>query len=154
MRPFSVGCIAKDVSSGRGELAVPHKCHNPRRNLRWLRSLEASYHWHFFLRSSHCAIFMSTLKVSEVYFCSSILYLSQCSPFTLFLHSVSSKKRKNLDVFRSRAEYNSQGPDNPRTGRTKKKKEYRFRGMGGAAPSWGRRGGLSRVVGGTALSFV
>ena len=32
MRPFSVGCIAKDVSSGRGELAVPHKCHNPRRD--------------------------------------------------------------------------------------------------------------------------
>ena len=93
MRPFSVGCTAKDVSSGGGELAIPHKCHNPRRNLRWLRSLEASYHWHFFLRSSHCAIFMSTLKVSEVYLCSSILSLSQCSPFTLFLHSVSSKKK-------------------------------------------------------------
>ena len=59
---------------------------------------------HFSLRSLHCAIFMSTLQVSEVSFCSSILYLSQCSPFTLFLHSVSSKK--NLDVFRSRAELN------------------------------------------------
>ena len=27
--------------------------------------------------------------------------------------------KKNLDVFRSRAELNSQGPDNPRTGRKK-----------------------------------
>ena len=90
----------------------------PRRNLRWLRSLEASYHSHFFLCSSHCAI----------YFCSSILSLSQCSPFTLFLHSVSSKKKISMFFVAV--------PSKTARDRT----QNRNRGMGGAASSWGRWG--------------
>ena len=87
MRPFSVECKAKDVSSG--ELAVPHKCNNTPAQLALTsftgsklcvqEGFRAKYvadignaHWStigtHLLRSLHCALFMSTLKVSEVSF--------------------------------------------------------------------------------------
>ena len=115
MRLFSLGCIAKCPSSG--ELAVLHTCDNSSTQLA-LTSFTRGKLLALSLSSSHCAIFMSTLKVSEVHFCSNIFYLGQCSSFTLFLHLVSFKKKN--DAFRSRAELNSQEPANSRTGRKSK----------------------------------
>ena len=78
MRPFSLGCIAKDVCSG--ELAVLHKCDNTPSQLALTSFTRGKLPLALSLRSSHCAIFMSTLKCRR-------------STFTLFLHSVSSKKK-------------------------------------------------------------
>ena len=62
-----MGCRVKNVFSG--ELAVPRKCNTTPAQLASTSFTGGKLSLALFcLRSSHCAIFMSTLKVSEVSF--------------------------------------------------------------------------------------
>ena len=64
--------------------------------------------------------------MSEVYFCSSILSLSQCSPFTLFLHSVLSKKGKISMFFVAVPSKTARDRTTPEPEEPKKKKNTVF----------------------------